>query len=64
MWIENNTQIILTFLIYFAGMLGIGYLAWRRTISSSVYFLGGRSLGPWTAALSAGASDMSGLVAC
>ncbi|MGI9275567.1 MAG: sodium/proline symporter PutP [Endozoicomonas sp.] len=60
MWIENNTQIVLTFLIYFTGMLGIGYLAWRRTISSSVYFLGGRSLGPWTAALSAGASDMSG----
>ncbi len=41
-------------------MLGIGYIAWLRTKNSSDYFLGGRSLGPWSAALSAGASDMSG----
>lgn len=57
---EGHIQITLTFLIYFIAMLGIGYIAWLRTKNSSDYFLGGRSLGPWSAALSAGASDMSG----
>lgn len=41
-------------------MLAIGYVAWRQTSTSTDYFLGGRSLGPWSTALSAGASDMSG----
>ncbi|MGB0360921.1 MAG: sodium/proline symporter PutP [Endozoicomonas sp.] len=41
-------------------MLFIGYWAWKRTNNSADYFLGGRTLGPWPAALSAGASDMSG----
>lgn len=57
---ENQIQITITFLIYFIAMLGVGYIAWQRTQNSSDYFLGGRSLGPWSAALSAGASDMSG----
>ena len=56
----DNNLILLTFLIYFGLMLLVGLFAWRRTLSSSDYFLGGRSLGPWSAALSAGASDMSG----
>lgn len=58
--IENSGAIIGTFLVYLAMMLGIGIYAYKRTASSSDYFLGGRSLGPWPAALSAGASDMSG----
>ena len=58
--LDNNIQIILTFVVYFFAMLGVGLVAWRKTHSSADYFLGGRSLGPWTAALSAGASDMSG----
>ncbi|ANG61355.1 sodium/proline symporter [Marinobacterium aestuarii] len=58
--IENNAAIIGTFIVYLIMMLGIGLYAYRRTASSSDYFLGGRSLGPWPAALSAGASDMSG----
>ena len=58
--IANSGAIIGTFLIYLALMLAIGVYAYRRTVSSSDYFLGGRSLGPWPAALSAGASDMSG----
>jgi len=58
--IENSGAIIGTFLVYLAMMLGIGVYAYKRTASSSDYFLGGRSLGPWPAALSAGASDMSG----
>nr|WP_305846121.1 sodium/solute symporter [Photobacterium kishitanii] len=58
--IENNTVIAATFIVYLAVMLAIGYMAYKRTASSSDYFLGGRTLGPWPAALSAGASDMSG----
>ncbi len=58
--IEFNTTIIATFVLYLALMLGIGVWAWRRTAGSADYFLGGRRLGPWPAALSAGASDMSG----
>ncbi|MDN3310606.1 sodium/proline symporter PutP [Microbacterium oryzae] len=46
--------------IYFAGMLAIGYFAARRTKDHEDYMLGGRRLPPWAAALSAGASDMSG----
>jgi sodium/proline symporter len=58
--IENSFAITATFIVYLIGMLAIGYIAYKRTSSSSDYFLGGRSLGPWPAALSAGASDMSG----
>lgn len=50
----------LTFIAYLLVMLVIGWLAWRRTKNLSDYILGGRRLGPWVAALSAGASDMSG----
>lgn len=46
--------------IYFAVMLFIGWLAFRRTSSHEGYMLAGRGLPPWVAALSAGASDMSG----
>ncbi len=41
-------------------MFAIGWLAWRKTHNLSDYILGGRRIGPWVAALSAGASDMSG----
>ncbi len=58
--IENNIAISFTFLAYLVVMLGIGLYAYKRTSSSEDYFLGGRSLGPWPTALSAGASDMSG----
>ena len=36
------------------------YFAKRAQANSENYFLGGRSLGPWVAAMSAEASDMSG----
>ncbi|BDZ42373.1 sodium:proline symporter [Paraoerskovia sediminicola] len=45
--------------IYMAGMLFIGYMAYRRTSDLDDYMLGGRKLHPAAAALSAGASDMS-----
>ncbi|PFG64993.1 SSS family solute:Na+ symporter [Thioclava sp. ES.031] len=47
--------------LYFVLMLAIGVYAWRKSTSSSEeYMLGGRNLPPAVAALSAGASDMSG----
>ncbi len=58
--IENNYAVYGTFVVYLIMMLAIGVIAYQRTANSSDYFLGGRSLGPWPAALSAGASDMSG----
>lgn len=51
---------LITFLIYLFGMLYIGFVAWKRTSNISDYILGGRGLTPKVAALSAGASDMSG----
>lgn len=58
--IENTLAISTTFFAYLILMLGVGYWAYRQTVNSEDYFLGGRNLGPWPAALSAGASDMSG----
>lgn len=57
---ENSFAITTTFIVYLILMLAIGVYAYQRTKNSADYFLGGRSLGPWPAALSAGASDMSG----
>lgn len=51
---------LLTFVVYLLGMLALGFIAYRLTSNLSDYILGGRSLGPGVAALSAGASDMSG----
>ncbi|WP_441005134.1 sodium:solute symporter family transporter, partial [Novilysobacter viscosus] len=48
------------FSIYLFAMLLIGYIAWRSTKNFDDYILGGRSLGAFVTALSAGASDMSG----
>ncbi|MDE1450763.1 hypothetical protein CHCC14820_0542 [Bacillus paralicheniformis] len=52
--------ILISIGIYMAGMLFIGYFAYRRTSNLTDYMLGGRNLGPAVTALSAGASDMSG----
>ncbi|MDN3644847.1 sodium/proline symporter PutP [Pontixanthobacter aestiaquae] len=56
---ETGTYISLA--AYFVLMLAIGLYAWRKSTSDSEgYLLGGRNLHPAVAALSAGASDMSG----
>ncbi|MEQ8661760.1 MAG: sodium/proline symporter [Gammaproteobacteria bacterium] len=49
-----------SFALYLAVIAVIAVLAWRRTRDIADYLLGGRRIGPWVAALSAGASDMSG----
>ena len=54
------SPILVTFTAYIGLTLLIGLIAWQRTNAMSDYLLAGRRLGPWTTALSAGASDMSG----
>ena len=51
---------LITFLFYIVAMVVIGLLAYRATSNFSDYILGGRRLGSFVTALSAGASDMSG----
>lgn len=47
-------------ILYLALMVGIGLYAWRKTKTGEDFLLAGRDLKPGVAALSAGASDMSG----
>ncbi|MCU4412491.1 sodium/proline symporter PutP [Acinetobacter sp. WU_MDCI_Axc73] len=51
---------VITFVFYIVAMVCIGLYAYRATTDFSDYILGGRSLGSFVTALSAGASDMSG----
>ena len=57
---EHPVTIALTFAVYFACVLLIGWHAYRRTRDLSDFILGGRRLQSGVAALSASASDMSG----
>ncbi len=52
--------IIIAFVLYLTMMVSIGLRDMKRVSSSDDYFLGGRKLGGFVAALSAQASDMSG----
>jgi len=58
--VSDQTYRIIAIAVYMAAMLVIGYLAFRKTDDLDDYMLAGRRLHPATAALSAGASDMSG----
>ena len=56
-----ETGMIISLALYFIVMLGIGLYAYKQSTDDvSGYMLGGRNLSPSVAALSAGASDMSG----
>ncbi|MGN7310679.1 sodium/proline symporter PutP [Alkalicoccobacillus gibsonii] len=55
-----SSYLIGSIIVYMMAMILIGYYAYKRTTSHSDYMLGGRGLTPGVAALSAGASDMSG----
>ncbi len=52
--------ILSAFVIYLIMMVVIGAVYMKKTSNTEDYFLGGRGLGGWVAALSAQASDMSG----
>jgi sodium/proline symporter len=63
---ENTMQtsdilILVAMILYIAVILGVGFFYRKRSQSSTEeFYLGGRKLGPWVAAMSAEASDMSG----
>ncbi len=52
--------VLIAFAIYLIGMIVVGALYMKQNSSSEDYFLGGRNLNGFMAALSAQASDMSG----
>lgn len=56
----NNIIVLGAFAAYMIIMIIIGVVYSKSTKNNEDYFLGGRNLGGWTAALSAQASDMSG----
>lgn len=55
-----SNPVYITFALYLIVVLGIGFVAYFATRSFDDYILGGRSLGSFVTAMSAGASDMSG----
>lgn len=57
MWYENPIYVM--FAMYLVGVLLIGVTAYFATRNFDDYILGGRSLGSFVTAMSAGASDMS-----
>ncbi len=59
-----NVAELVVFVIYLLFMIGIGLFFFFRSKGGGEkdYFLGGRQMGPWVSALSAGASDMSAWV--
>ena len=57
----DTMKILCAMIGYMLIVIGIGlFFAKRAQANSENYFLGGRSLGPWVAAMSAEAADMSG----
>src|SRR3546814_6801272 len=54
------SPLYITFSVYILLMVGIGFAAWRYTQNLGDYILGGRRLGSYVTAMTAGASDMSG----
>ncbi len=57
---QNNIWILISFSIYYAAMIAIGWKFYGKTKNLSDYILGGRGLNSWVTAMSAQASDMSG----
>lgn len=57
---SDQAYLIAALILYFVVMIAIGLYAYRRTTDHEGYMLAGRNLPSWAAALSAGASDMSG----
>lgn len=58
--VEVDSAVVVTMALYLVGMIGVGVWMYQRTDTLDGFVLGGRSLGPFPAALSAQASDMSG----
>lgn len=56
---ERSTAILVALLAFLAGLLALGMVARRRTRDAEGFYLGGKTLGPWVAALAANASSSS-----
>lgn len=56
----TTVAILIAFVCYLLMMIVVGIIYMKKTKSTADYFLGGRGLNSWVAALSAQASDMSG----
>jgi len=56
---ERSTAILVALIAFLTLLMVIGVRASRRTHDSDGFYLGGRSLGPWVAALAANASSSS-----
>ena len=59
---SEQTWFVIAIIAYLMAMLAIGYWSYTKTSEYDDYVLGGRGLPPFVAALSAGASDLSGWV--
>ncbi len=59
-----NMSEVVVFILYLIFMLSVGvyFFVKLKNTGEKGYFLGGRAMGPWVSALSAGASDMSAWV--
>ncbi|MFO1077787.1 MAG: sodium/proline symporter [Planctomycetota bacterium] len=55
----RQTAILVALGLYLVAVLVLGFVAKARTRDAQGYYLGGRSLGPWVAALAANASSSS-----
>lgn len=56
---DRSTAILIALSGYFVVLLGLGLAARARTQDAAGFYLGGRTLGPWVAALAANASSSS-----
>lgn len=54
-----STSVLITLIIYKILLISIGFWSHKRTSNTDDYFIGGRSLGPWVAAISSAASASS-----
>ncbi len=54
---DNTAVVLVTLVIYNALLISVGLWARGRNKSVEDFFLGGRGLGPWVAAISASASS-------
>jgi sodium/proline symporter len=55
-----DLSLLMAFLVYLVVLIGVGIITYRMTRTHDDYYLAGRKLNPWVAALSAEASSESG----
>ncbi|MDH4071800.1 MAG: sodium/proline symporter, partial [Gammaproteobacteria bacterium] len=56
---DGTTSVLVTLVVYNAALIGVGLWARGRNRDVQDFFLGGRGLGAWVAAISASASSSS-----